>query len=265
LLFTRARPTPPLPPLSLHDALPISLLHQQVLHRVPGAQRDPPRLAVRGETSGEGLDEARSRPPGEVEAGHGVAVPLGAAVAPLGPADDGEDPVPHRPQPAALLPRRELQVGLRPAARPVIIGAVGLLEGGGAQPVLSGELEGVTDPESALLGAVHEEQPAEAPPRLRAEVLLPLALQQQHAPSAVGDLGRGDQAREPGSDDDDLCLRHHSTLIRRTRSRWSRLLTPDMVRLFWRLLLPTRRSSVRRLPTATSVFFSNSCRLSRLR
>src|SRR5690606_41679449 len=161
----------------------------------------------------------------------------------LGPADDGEDPVPHRPQPVALLPRRELQVGLRPAARPVIIGAVGLLEGGGAQPVLSGELEGVTDPESALLGAVHEEQPSEAPPGLRAEVLLPLAPEQQHAPSAVGDLGRGDQARQPGADDDHLVLHCHSTLIRRTRSRLSWLLTLAIVRIFSLSFQLTRWSS----------------------
>src|SRR5690606_6190758 len=120
-----------------------------------GAQLDQARLAMLRETPREGLDDPRPRPPGEVEAGHGVPVPLGAAVAPLGPADDGEDPVAHRPQPLALLPRGELQVRLGPAARPVIIGAA---EPRGAQPVLAGELERVADPEPALLGAVHEEQ-----------------------------------------------------------------------------------------------------------
>ena len=73
-----------------------------------------------------------------------------------------------------------------------------------AQPVLHGELEGVLDAHPALLGAVHEEQPAEAPERLAAEGLLALLVQQQHPPAGVGDLGGGGQAGEAGADDDDI-------------------------------------------------------------
>src|SRR5699024_5293136 len=98
-------------------------------------------------------------PPGDVEARHGVSVALGAAVAPLGPAHHREAAVTQSVQPGTLLPRGELQVRLGPAARPVVLGAV---EGGGAQPVLAGQLEAVADPQPALLRGVDEEQPAEA-------------------------------------------------------------------------------------------------------
>src|SRR5699024_7788988 len=133
-----------------------------------GAQFDAARLPVRGELPREGLDDPRSGPPGDVEAGHGVAVPLGAAVAALGPTHHREAAVAEAAQPLPLLPRGELEVGLGPAAWPVVLGGV---ETGGAQPVLAGEVEAVADAEPALLRGVDEEQTAEAPPGLAAQVL----------------------------------------------------------------------------------------------
>src|SRR5699024_5658307 len=102
-----------------------------------------------------------------------------------------------------LLPRGELEVGLGPAARPAVLGSV---EGGRAQPVLAGEVEAVADAQTALLRGVDEEQPAEAPPCLSAQVLLALPLEQQHASAAVGDLGGGHEAGQAGADDDHLGL-----------------------------------------------------------
>src|SRR5699024_11556247 len=109
----------------------------------------------------EGFDDPGPGPPGDVEAGHGVAVPLGAAVPALGPAHHREDAMPQRAQPVPLLPRGELAVGLGPAARPAVLGSV---EGGRAQPVLAGEVAAVADAQTALRGGVDEAQAAEAAP-----------------------------------------------------------------------------------------------------
>ena len=57
-----------------------------------------------------------------------------------------------------------------------------------------------------LLGRVDEEQPAERPERLPAEVGLGLLLEQEHPPPGVGELRGGDQPGEPGPDDDDVCF-----------------------------------------------------------
>src|SRR5699024_2935486 len=99
-------------------------------------------------------------------AGHGVAVPLGAAVPALGPAHHREDAMPQRAQPVPLLPRGELEVGLGPAARPAVLGSV---EGGRAQPVLAGEVEAVADAQTALLGVSTRNSPPKlhhaCPPR----------------------------------------------------------------------------------------------------
>ena len=68
--------------------------------------RDPPL---------ERLDHPGAGAPGDVEARHRVAVPVGAAVAALGPADDREEPVPLLAQPGPLLAGGEVDVRLGPA------------------------------------------------------------------------------------------------------------------------------------------------------
>jgi hypothetical protein len=104
-------------------------------------------------------------------------------------------------QPRPLLAGGEVEVGLRPAPRPRVLGAVEL---GAAHPVLLGELAGVLDAHAPLLGGVDEEQATEAPERLPAEVLLALLVEQQHAATTVGGLRRGDETGQAGSDDDDV-------------------------------------------------------------
>ena len=105
--------------------------------------------------------------PGDVEARHRVAVAVGAVAAALGPADDREEPHALLVQPGALLAGGEVDVGLGPPPRPVV-----LRRGrtpARAQPVLQASSWESLMPHPALLGGVDEEQPAERPERLAAE------------------------------------------------------------------------------------------------
>ncbi len=151
----------------------------------------------------EGLDHAGAGAPGDVEAGHGVAVSVRPQVAALGPADGGQQFDAVSPEPGPLLAGRELDVGAGPAHRPgVLVGEP--VEPGAALPVVPGEAEGVLDAEAALLGRVDEEEPAEGPVRLAAEVGGVLLLDQGHPAAPAGEFVRGDEAGEARSDDDDV-------------------------------------------------------------
>src|SRR6202022_1434231 len=112
------------------------------------AHGHPPARDRRLEVIDEGLDDAGTGPPGDVEAGHRVAVADGQVAAPLRPLD-GREPA-HAPgvAPGPLLAGREGDVGLRPAARPLVLRTV---ERGGAHPVLERELVRVPDAEPPLL------------------------------------------------------------------------------------------------------------------
>ena len=151
----------------------------------------------------ERLDQARARSPGDVEPGYGVAGALRETTASLGPADVRQEADAPRVQPRSLLSAGPVDVGLRPAARPLVLGPV---EPGRAQPVLPGELARVPDPHPPLLGAVDEEQSSERPERLAAERLLRLLVDEDHSPPGGRELCGGDEPRETGSDDDDVGL-----------------------------------------------------------
>jgi hypothetical protein len=168
---------------------------------VPEREPDATGLGVRPHPSLERLHDPGTGPPGDVEPRHGVAVAVGAAVAPLGPTDDREHPMAHPPQPGALLAGREVDVRLRPAARPEVLLTVEL---GAAHPVGEGQVVAVVHPHPALLGGVDEEQPTQAPERLAAERLLGLLVDQHHRASGVRDLRRGGQAGEPVAHDDHI-------------------------------------------------------------
>ena len=117
----------------------------------------------------------------------------------LGPADVGNQAHALGVQPRALLAGGEVDVGLGPAPRPLVVRPV---ERGGAEPVLPGQLAGVLDPHPPLLGTVHQEQAAERPERLATQRRLGLLVEQDHPAPGVGELGRGDQPGEPTSDHD---------------------------------------------------------------
>ena len=115
--------------------------------------------------------------PGDVEARHRVAVPDRAVAAALGPADHREEAHALRVQPGALLAGGEVDVGLGPAPRPVVLGAV---EAGAcrASPASASSCESLM-PQAPLLGRVDQEQPAERPERLAAERRLRLLLDER--------------------------------------------------------------------------------------
>jgi hypothetical protein len=81
---------------------------------------------------------------------------------------------------------------------------LGTVETCGVHPVAQCELARVVDAETALLGRVDEEQPAERPEGLPAEALFPLLVKQEHSTPGVGRLRGGDEARESGPDDDQI-------------------------------------------------------------
>jgi hypothetical protein len=158
----------------------------------------------------ERLDDRRSRAPGDVEAGHGVAVSVRETAAPLGPADDREPLHPEAGEPGALLTGGEVDVRLGPLVGPVVLALrVGdaAVEAGRALPVLPGQLLGVLDAHESLLVGVDEEQTAEGPERLSAEVRLRFLVQEQYLAARRGQFRRGDQPGEPAADDDRVRVR----------------------------------------------------------
>lgn len=83
------------------------------------------------------------------------------------------------------------------------------VEAGGAEPVLQCEVEGILDAEPALLRRVDQEQSAERPERLTADRLLAFLIDDDHALAGIGNLGCGNQPRQPRADDDDVRLLSH--------------------------------------------------------
>jgi len=70
-----------------------------------------------------------------------------------------------------------------------------------------------------LLGAVDQEQPTEGPPRLTAEGLLALLLDEHHRASRVGELGGRHQTGQASADDQHVAVHPHQTLRPRSTHR----------------------------------------------
>ena len=161
---------------------------QQLVDPVPVVEGDQPglgRLLGRGD---ERLDHAGAGAPGDVEAGHRVAVAVGAQVAALGPADGRQErDARARPARRASPPRRTRRTRgpTAPPRRPRRPGGrTARCPASRSRPARPSR-----DAEPALLRAVDEEQPAERPVRLAAEVGGVLLVEQ-------GDpLARGRSAR----------------------------------------------------------------------
>ena len=167
----------------------------------------------------ERLQQRRSGAPDDVEPRHRVPVPVREVAAALGPADDREEADAQPVQPGPLLAAREVDVGGGPLARPVVLarGVVdAAVERGAAEPVLHGEVERIADAHAALLRRVDEEEPAERPERLPAQRRLGLLIQNDDPAPRVGELGGGDEPREPGPDHDDVGV-HGGDATRRRR------------------------------------------------
>ncbi len=156
------------------------------------------------------IDDARSgSPPGEVEARHRIAVSESHSAAAFGPADIRHQAKPQIVQVLTLVAGRELDVRLGPLTRPVIFAVA--VESRCAHPVLHRQLEGVLDAESALFGgAVHEEESAERPKCLRAEVGSVLLFHDKDFAARARQFVGGDQSRQPcPPDNDDVSLFAH--------------------------------------------------------
>lgn len=125
---------------------------------------------------------------------------VGKTPAAFGPADDRRDAQAETVQVVALLGRGEVDIRARPLAAPVIL--VIAVELRRSHPVGQCELFGVMDSEAALLGGVDEEQPAERPERLTAEVVAILLVDDQHSFARLGQFVGGNETGEAGPDDD---------------------------------------------------------------
>src|SRR6202035_2162984 len=90
----------------------------------------------------ERFDNAGAGAPTDMKPRHRIAVAHGVVAAALGPADDREQPMPHRAQPAAFLARCKRHVSFGPALRPQILVAV---EAGRTHPVLQRQIVTVLD------------------------------------------------------------------------------------------------------------------------
>lgn len=148
---------------------------------------------------GERRQRAGPGAPCDMEARHGVAVPVCIRAAALGPSDDWKPSHAHARKPRAHLARGEVEIGFRPQSRPVVLFAVELRR---THPVPRRQEEAVADSQPALFGRVDHEQPAERPESLSAERLFALLVDDQDALAAVAQLGRRGKAGQPRADDD---------------------------------------------------------------
>ena len=176
-------------------------LGDQLVHPVAQAQVDAALLCGGADASLEGLHDAGSGPPGQMEPGHRVAVAVGPAVAALRPADDWEEPMALGMQPLALLRVGEVQVRLGPRARPVILGSVEL---GAAEPVLRGRARGCRGCPSAAVPGSRRGTARRGPEGLTAEALLGLLVKQDHPPPGIRRLRGGHEPGQSGAHHDDV-------------------------------------------------------------
>ena len=156
--------------------------------------------------------------PGDVEPGQGVPVPAGWVATAFGPLHQREPAHPELVEPFAHRPAGEVYEALGPGVAHRIgplaaIGARGEL--GRTEPVGEGQLGTVPQAETALLGGVHQEQPAERPERLSAERCGGFGVQDDDPLPPAGELGGRNQARKPGSDHDDVGVGHGGSLLGR--------------------------------------------------
>lgn len=192
--------------------------HQPV-DPVPEPQHEPPVDGRGTHPVGERLADPGAAPPRHVEPRHRVAVPAGQAVAALGPADHRREPHPALPQPRQGVARGELDERPAPAHGPRVLGQVAVqpVPARGALPVLPREVDRVPDAEPALHRAVDEEDAAERPPGLAAEVRRGLLLDEDHPSPGPHELVGGDQPRQAAAHHDDV--RVHAPHPRRPRRR----------------------------------------------
>src|SRR5262249_15171237 len=112
----------------MHDAV----RHEQPADAMTKLECHAARALVRANPMDEWLDHCRSGAARDVKARDTVTRATRARRASLSPADCGKPPHAHRAQPSPLLAGGKVDVGMRPAQRPVIVLAI---EASGVHPV----------------------------------------------------------------------------------------------------------------------------------
>jgi hypothetical protein len=132
-------------------------------------------------------------------------VAIGSEVAALGPPDRRQERNAMTGQIIAHLPGGELHVRAGPPGCPDVF-VVEPVEGCAALPVVPRQLEGVLHAEAALFGTVHQEDAAERPESLAAEVGTVLLVEHRNLLASPGELVGGDQSGKSCANDDDVCV-----------------------------------------------------------
>ena len=174
-------------------------------------------LGGRQRRLGERRDDSGPGSPRDVEARDRVAVAGGGEIAAFGPADAGQELDALIAEVTALVAGGELDIGSRPSGGPQIL-IIEPVEARAALPVVPGQFQRVGDPHPALFGAVHQEDPAERPEGLAAQIRCVLLVHHGHPLAAAGQFESGDQPGKARSDDDHICI-HEDNVGIRTRRR----------------------------------------------
>ena len=192
-------------------------VESQPVDAVAEAQLDQPAALGLAHAPDERLEQARAGAPGDVEARDGVAGPGRQVAAALGPAHVGQEAHALLVQPRALLARGEVDVGLGPAARPVVLGPV---EAGRAEPVLPGQFARVADAASAAARGSRRRTARRTTrtPARRATPRAPGRRGSTRRPASASSAVATRPAR-PAPDDDDVGVHARSMPHRRTRPR----------------------------------------------
>ena len=181
---------------------------QQLIDPATVVEGQPPILRRRSCAVGEGLGHARPGAPGDVKARHGIAVPEGLSAAAFGPADHGGQADPMLFQPGALFAGGELDIGARPLHRPLILGQRSSqpVPARAAAPVPPGQVDAVAHAQLPLLRRVDQEQSAEGPEGLAAQIGRVLLIDQRHPLARLNQFIGGDQSGQSPAHDDDVCV-----------------------------------------------------------
>ncbi|MNQ31191.1 hypothetical protein D3C85_445580 [compost metagenome] len=111
-------------------------------------------------------------------------------------------------QPGALFAGGELDIGARPLHRPLILGQRSSqpVPARAAAPVPPGQVDAVAHAQLPLLRRVDQEQPAERPEGLAAQIGRVLLIDQRHPLARLNQFIGGDQSGQSPAHNDDVCV-----------------------------------------------------------
>jgi hypothetical protein len=135
-------------------------------------------------------------------------VSVGTQIPALSPPHRGHELDAQVGQVRALLARGELDIRAGPLGGPHVL-VVESVECRTAGPVVPGQLEGVLDAENALFGAIDQEESAERPEGLTAQVGRVLLVDHRDFLAPSGQFVGGDQSGQTRTDHDDVSI--HAT------------------------------------------------------